>query len=204
MVRVSCRNTGSWAVNSDSTSCNSPELTWSFVSNILNSRWSAEKTATEQVKLLNLAYIYILILEYSDQFGVVVFFSGNQNNNSDAGGYNNRRTPPHRRYHQVAVNQHAVIRRSYTPSPATSHESSPGPPDPQGRRPSPTLPLGQTQPSMDTENIKKIGNYYECTICGARSTSTAEMGKHSQGRRHRLGVVTAELKKQRSDTELHL
>ncbi|XP_078339905.1 putative helicase MOV-10 isoform X1 [Crassostrea virginica] len=122
---------------------------------------------------------------------------GNQNNNSDAGGYNNRRTPPHRRFHQVAVNQHAVIRRSYTPSPATSHESSPGPPDPQGRRPSPTLPLGQTQPSMDTENIKKIGNYYECTICGARSTSTAEMGKHSQGRRHRLGVVTAELKKQR-------
>ena len=74
MVRVSCRNTGSWTVNSDSTSCNSPELTWSFVSNILNSRWSAEKTATEQVKLLNLAYIYILILEYSDQFGVVVFF----------------------------------------------------------------------------------------------------------------------------------
>ena len=132
------------------------------------------------------------------------FFSGNENNNSDAGGYNNRRTPPHRRFHQVAVNQHAVIRRSYTPSPATSLESSPGPSDPQGRRPSPTLPLGQTQPSMDTENIKKIGNYYECTICGARSTSTAEMGKHSQGRRHRLGVVTAELKKQRSDTELHL
>lgn len=122
---------------------------------------------------------------------------GNQNNNSDGYvGRSNRRSPPHKRFGQVAVNQHVVINRSYSPSPITSHESSPAP-DIVHRPSASSLPLGQAQPGMDSEHIKRVGNYYECKICGARSTSSVEMGKHSQGKKHRLGVMTAELKKQR-------
>lgn len=121
----------------------------------------------------------------------------NQNNNSDGYvGRSNRRSPHHKRFGQVAVNQHVVINRSYSPSPITSHESSPAP-DIVHRTSASSLPLGQAQSGMDSEHIKRVGNYYECKICGARSTSSVEMGKHSQGKKHRLGVMTAELKKQR-------
>ncbi|XP_061178747.1 putative helicase MOV-10 [Saccostrea echinata] len=119
----------------------------------------------------------------------------NQNNNSDPNaGRFYKRTPP-RRIGQVAVNQHVVINRSFTPTPVTSRTSSPAPDFPN--RSQASNQRRESQPSMDTENIKRIGNYYECMICGARSTSVAEMGRHSQGRRHRLGVVTSEMKKQR-------
>lgn len=122
---------------------------------------------------------------------------GNQNNNSDGYvGRSNRRSPPHKRFGQVAINQHVVINRSYSPSPITSHESSPAP-DIGHRTSASSLPLGQAKSGMDSEHIKRVGNYYKCTICDARSTSSVEMGKHSQGKKHRLGVMTAELKKQR-------
>jgi hypothetical protein len=44
---------------------------------------------------------------------------------------------------------------------------------------------------------RKVGNIYECTSCLAKCTSRQEMDRHLEGKRHRLSVMTCELKKRR-------
>ena len=49
-----------------------------------------------------------------------------------------------------------------------------------------------------TENfIRRVGHNYECIACSAKCTSAGEMERHKEGRRHRLGVIAYQLKKQR-------
>lgn len=103
-----------------------------------------------------------------------------------------RRDRTHRS--KLAVDQHIIFNK------AESDQEEIG--EPQGAdlrsggfsQDSPT-----TAQSCPYPYVKRAGNIFTCIPCSARCTSEAELKRHVQGRRHRLGVLTHELRIKRYD-----
>lgn len=88
--------------------------------------------------------------------------------------------------YRVAVDQHLMINRDSSDSDSTESYSS-------------AKSNQSTSFRVSDFHVytRKVGNIYECVACLSKCTSRDEIDRHLQGKRHRLGVMTFELRKRR-------
>ena len=98
----------------------------------------------------------------------------------------NRRFKRKSASYRIAVDQHLMINKASSESGSTASLSS--------------INSNQSAPfqvSGFKDFTRKVGNMYECVACLPKCTSKEEMERHLEGKRHRLGVMTFELRKRR-------
>ncbi|XP_071140956.1 putative helicase MOV-10 [Mytilus edulis] len=120
---------------------------------------------------------------------------GTENQNTESGAPKKRSR--NRRFKRkfpgrVAVDQHLLINKEST---SESDAESPG----DDTSPNRNTNANTFKVSDFDLYTRKIGNIYECIACLAKCTSRDEIERHLEGKRHRLGVMTFELKKRRNE-----